>query len=69
MSIDNEIKEMAEKYADTCFAKGSFRWQKVVQYYTKGINDWVAKKMFEDLASQEDKPPFSMPPPIQEPFK
>lgn len=67
-TIHGKIKRMAEAYADKCFTRNSFRWQKVVQYYTQGINDWIGNAIMEDLQSQEDKPPFSMPTLPQEPF-
>lgn len=67
-TIQDKIKKMAEAYADKCFTRNSFRWQKVVRYYTQGINDWIATSIMEDLASQEDKGPYSMPLPPQEPF-
>lgn len=66
---DDEIKKMAETFASTCFTKDSFRWQKVVQYYTKGVNDWLLKRMQEELHNAEEKPPYSMPTPAQEPFQ
>lgn len=57
-----EIQKIAEDYADTCFAHGSFRWEHVVKMYLKGISDyrlWLLQK--SQIKSEKEETPSREP--------
>lgn len=57
----DEIRKMAEVYANSKFAPQSFRWQHMVRIYVDAINEWIISKITKGERDNEEKPPYSMP--------